>query len=200
MDHPDWPTFIAAIIANPDDDTVRLVAADFLEEHGDADRAAFIRIQVELARREAIGEAKSLEVDRLRAKERVILGPLSVSWKLWAAEACPELVRVVSSRGGEMLHGMRVEGAERIVWRRGFVEGVRCSAREWFQLGSAVRNRQPIRHVWLTHCGLPTRNEWYGAIRSLRGLSLVELESAAPGFAGWLENWLPGTEVAVVPN
>ena len=94
MDHPDWPTFIAAIIANPDDDTVRLVAADFLEEHGDPERAAFIRIQVELARFEAIGEAKSLDVDHLRAKERMILGPLSVSWKLWAAEECPELVKV----------------------------------------------------------------------------------------------------------
>ena len=37
MDHPDWPAFIAAIVANPDDDTARLVAADFLEENGDAD-------------------------------------------------------------------------------------------------------------------------------------------------------------------
>ena len=58
MDHPDWPAFIAAIIADPDDDTVRLVAADFLEEHGDPDRAAFIRIQVELARLEADGRGQ----------------------------------------------------------------------------------------------------------------------------------------------
>ncbi len=48
-EHPDWPAFMAAIVADPDDDTVRLVAADYLEEHGDPDRAAFIRIQVELA-------------------------------------------------------------------------------------------------------------------------------------------------------
>jgi uncharacterized protein (TIGR02996 family) len=40
----------AAIAANPDDDTVRLVFADLVEESGDTERAEFIRNQVELAR------------------------------------------------------------------------------------------------------------------------------------------------------
>ena len=39
-----------AVLANPDDDLPRLVFADCLDEHGDPDRAAFIRAQVELAR------------------------------------------------------------------------------------------------------------------------------------------------------
>src|SRR4051812_12191663 len=39
-----------AILADPDDDTLRLVYADSLEEEAEADRAAFIRTQVELAR------------------------------------------------------------------------------------------------------------------------------------------------------
>jgi uncharacterized protein (TIGR02996 family) len=39
-----------AILANPADDLPRLVYADWLEEHGDAERAKFIRIQIELAR------------------------------------------------------------------------------------------------------------------------------------------------------
>jgi uncharacterized protein (TIGR02996 family) len=43
-------TFLAAILAQPDDDTVRLVYADWLTEHGDADRGEFIRVEVELAR------------------------------------------------------------------------------------------------------------------------------------------------------
>jgi uncharacterized protein (TIGR02996 family) len=42
--------FLEAIIAEPDDDTHRLVYADWLEEHGHADRARFIRAQVEMAR------------------------------------------------------------------------------------------------------------------------------------------------------
>jgi uncharacterized protein (TIGR02996 family) len=42
--------FLQAIIESPDDDTPRLVYADWLEEHGQAERAAFIRVQCELAR------------------------------------------------------------------------------------------------------------------------------------------------------
>src|SRR5579872_2345684 len=42
--------FLQAICENPDDDTVRLVYADWLEENGEAERAAFIRKQCELAR------------------------------------------------------------------------------------------------------------------------------------------------------
>jgi uncharacterized protein (TIGR02996 family) len=40
---------INSIIANPDDDTPRLVYADLLEEHGDIDGANFIRVQCVLA-------------------------------------------------------------------------------------------------------------------------------------------------------
>jgi uncharacterized protein (TIGR02996 family) len=36
----------AAIVAQPDEDTPRLVYADWLDEHGDPDRAAFIRLRV----------------------------------------------------------------------------------------------------------------------------------------------------------
>jgi uncharacterized protein (TIGR02996 family) len=42
--------FLRAIFDAPADDTPRLVYADFLEEHGDADRAAYIRADCEAAR------------------------------------------------------------------------------------------------------------------------------------------------------
>ena len=42
--------FIEAIRDAPEDDTHRLVYADWLEDHGDSDRAEFIRVQCELAR------------------------------------------------------------------------------------------------------------------------------------------------------
>lgn len=41
---------IASILANPQEDTPRLVYADFLEEQGEVERAEFVRAQVELAR------------------------------------------------------------------------------------------------------------------------------------------------------
>lgn len=46
----DHDALLRAICDCPDDDTPRLIYADFLEEAGDAVRAAFIRAQVELAR------------------------------------------------------------------------------------------------------------------------------------------------------
>jgi uncharacterized protein (TIGR02996 family) len=42
--------FLRAIAAHPDDDTPRLVFADWLDEHGQHERAEFIRLQIELAR------------------------------------------------------------------------------------------------------------------------------------------------------
>ena len=38
-----------AILDNPDDDDVRLIYADWLDDQGDSARAEFIRVQIELA-------------------------------------------------------------------------------------------------------------------------------------------------------
>src|SRR4051812_6366435 len=46
---PDDDAFLRAIIDNPDDDLPRLVYADWLDEHGDPDRAEFIRLQCTLS-------------------------------------------------------------------------------------------------------------------------------------------------------
>ena len=48
----DHEAFLFAIIERPQDDLLRLVFADFLEESGEVDRAEFIRLQIELARLE----------------------------------------------------------------------------------------------------------------------------------------------------
>jgi uncharacterized protein (TIGR02996 family) len=56
--------FLAAIRAAPEDDAPRLVYADWLDEHGQSERAEFIRVQVELARRESAD---------LRAREAELL-------------------------------------------------------------------------------------------------------------------------------
>jgi uncharacterized protein (TIGR02996 family) len=43
-------TFLQAIIANPVDDAPRRAYADWLERHGDPERAEFIRVQCDLGR------------------------------------------------------------------------------------------------------------------------------------------------------
>lgn len=42
---------LAAVLARPEDDAPRLIYADWLDEHGHPERAAFIRLQVERSRR-----------------------------------------------------------------------------------------------------------------------------------------------------
>ena len=47
--YPTNPALESAIVANADEDTPRLVYADWLDENGDPDRAEFIRVQCRLA-------------------------------------------------------------------------------------------------------------------------------------------------------
>ena len=60
---------LQAVIDDPDDDGVRLVYADFLEEHGEPQRADFIRVQIELS---LLRENDPRRGD-LEARERALL-------------------------------------------------------------------------------------------------------------------------------
>ena len=63
----DRRALMAAIIANPDEDTPRLVFADWLDEHGDEHdqaRAEFIRLQIEQHRLPPRAEAERARIER----------------------------------------------------------------------------------------------------------------------------------------
>lgn len=67
----DRDALLAAITAEPDEDTPRLVYADWLDEHDEGDRAAFIRAQCEiehLSPRTAEAKRLAKRVRELRAK------------------------------------------------------------------------------------------------------------------------------------
>jgi uncharacterized protein (TIGR02996 family) len=55
----DLRALFAAIVADPSDDVARLVYADCLEEHGNAARAAFIRLQIEAERHHPDSNARA---------------------------------------------------------------------------------------------------------------------------------------------
>ncbi|MCI0702082.1 MAG: TIGR02996 domain-containing protein, partial [Planctomycetia bacterium] len=80
----DRQALMAAIIANPQEDTPRLVFADWLQEHGDKHdqaRAEFIRLQIKLAQLPEGAESKKLaeQAKALDKKHRKAwLKPLSV--------------------------------------------------------------------------------------------------------------------------
>ena len=50
---PEEIALIRSVVANPDDDTPRLVYADWLDEHGQSDRARLIRVQCTLVNLQA---------------------------------------------------------------------------------------------------------------------------------------------------
>jgi uncharacterized protein (TIGR02996 family) len=73
---------LAAIRADPDDDVPRLVYADWLDEHGQPERAELIRVQCALAPLPS-GDAR---LESLRERERALL---STHRRAWAAELPP---------------------------------------------------------------------------------------------------------------
>jgi uncharacterized protein (TIGR02996 family) len=201
MNHPDWPAFLAAIVANPDDDTLRLVAADFLEENGDPGRAEFVRLQVALARLEDSGLGQTVEAGALRRRQRDFLNVLCSAPRFWIEADCPTSVL------GEQAvwWALRAISAERLTWRRGFVEWVRCPVADWLQHGVAIRKRSPVRRVILSDCAAVARDTWTAGLDALRGLGQVDLKYAGyttgtpveqgSELSAWLRERLPGTRV-----
>jgi uncharacterized protein (TIGR02996 family) len=63
----DFESLLRAVFASSEDDAARLVFADFLDENGQADRAALIRYQCELARLRA-NSSRHKELTRLAGK------------------------------------------------------------------------------------------------------------------------------------
>jgi uncharacterized protein (TIGR02996 family) len=67
----DRAAFVAAIEADPDSDLPRLAWADWLDDHGEPERAELIRVQCELARHPS---------PKLRGRERAVLNALGRVW------------------------------------------------------------------------------------------------------------------------
>jgi uncharacterized protein (TIGR02996 family) len=124
--HPELEALLAGVAAKPDDDLPRLVTADWFEEHGQPERAEFIRLQVDIARnprgscdRPARG-SRRWRASRLLAAHR----------KRWAAE--------------ELGPGIKVA-----LYDRGFVEKIAAHAARFLRSGRRWLDRAPVRTVQL---------------------------------------------------
>ncbi len=154
----DGPAFLTAIRANPFDDSIRLVYADWLQENGREAWAALIRVQIELSR-PAPPRPMSMTIDlystdehvrmvdewrkdqRLRPEfercEREILAtfrpPLPTGWVLgWGF--------------GHVTRGERGD----LFFRRGLAERAVCDGSVWLDDGDAVLAHHPVERVRLT--------------------------------------------------
>ncbi|MBA4062502.1 MAG: hypothetical protein C0501_02125 [Isosphaera sp.] len=120
--------FLQRVRAFPDDDTPRLIFADWLEEQdGGVARATFIRVQVALTR---LGDEADTVRDRLRAAERDLLDAHREEW-------------TAAFRG-------LATGLE---FRRGFVEEVKVAARPFVRRAHELFAAAPVRHVHLLDAG-----------------------------------------------
>ena len=104
MPPPGHEPFLRAICANPEDDTARLVYADWLDENGAPERAEFVRLQVALAPYPRLYNADHFRAEALLRDHQAA----------WRAEL-PDL------RG--------VQWADE--FRRGFVPGARVHDVRW---------------------------------------------------------------------
>jgi uncharacterized protein (TIGR02996 family) len=112
----DEDTFVHNILNNPEDDTTRLVFADWLEEHDQVAHAELIRIQCELARlskrsREPKEKARR---EKLVAREKELLRQPEF-FPTWPA-GMPKPGYEVFKKGSD---------APKLKYERGFIAGIR---------------------------------------------------------------------------
>jgi uncharacterized protein (TIGR02996 family) len=114
------------VLEHPDDDGPRLVYADWLDEHGDPERAEFIRLQCELARLDEDDPRRQ----KLFAREWEILhnGQPKVGWS------------------GGLPAGALAFASER-QYRRGFVEEVAVTVPAFLEGAGELFRRMPLRVV-----------------------------------------------------
>lgn len=184
-DHPEWLGLMRAAIESPADDTPRLIAADWLEDNGRAERADFIRIQVEEARLHTCGCAPSLFV-RPRCPVCALVKPLRRAGHkllLGMTDAFRPAVEYSWAVLGRMPDG----DSPGSYVRRGFVEAVRCSLAMWLAHGRAVAAAHPVEKVVLTDKRprdvRPVRWTLYWGMKST---SIGEI-----GGAGDPHDWIP---------
>lgn len=148
----DEPALLRAVLERPDDDTPRLVYADYCEEHGDPERGEFIRVQVETAKGGRCYGLPLGECQRDRPPLCPVCRLLSREYTLWRengdrwAKGLPGELPVIrpgcAVRAGL---GLAVDYA----FRRGFVEFFECESRDFARLMGAMSKRHPVRRVRL---------------------------------------------------
>jgi uncharacterized protein (TIGR02996 family) len=155
--------FLADVINKPDDDTPRLVFADYLDDYGDEDdraRAEFIKLQRDLARAgvtgtpEAPSEPVCPETLKLLKREAELLRLHRHAWK-----------SQVTPRYGS-----------RACFRRGFLEQLDLTTAGYLASGAAAHASTPLRSVRLYDSEGTARRLDHGA-RLAKEAFLARLEA-----------------------
>jgi uncharacterized protein (TIGR02996 family) len=123
-----YQSFLQAILDAPEDDNVRLIFADWLEEHGQPERAEFIRVRCALARMDDLDP----RYDTLRIRAKELFEQHGEGWK-------KEVPKLEKGFFHVNVHSQFV---------RGFVEQV--TLRHWKSFNTQAKTifaSAPVRHV-----------------------------------------------------
>lgn len=153
-----------AVLADPDDETPRLIYADRLEELGDP-RAEFIRVQCELARLPAI-DPYALE---LWAREQALLGAHRKRWN-------GAIHRRLASGPLRNQVGRRRRPIRGWAYRRGFVEEAVLHARVLVDHPDDLFGIGPLRRLAITDA-----RGWVAALGASPFLERLDLLVFRPG-------------------
>jgi uncharacterized protein (TIGR02996 family) len=145
--------FLHDIIENAADNTPRLVYADWLDEHGNAERAEFIRLQIEHARLDA-DDPRRWDLSK---REETLLKAHGTAWMQnltdWAREG-------------------------RCWFRRGFVAEVTATVDQFLDGAAALRRATPLEGVALQQAA--GRMADVASCPGMTGLSHLDLSGANP--------------------
>jgi len=165
FDSPEWLALCQAVVKQPEDDLPRLMAADWLEEHGQAERAEFIRVQLELAKE---------PTPALQWRERSLWNQPAVG-ALWTLDLCPQLLSInLNASSGSGMLGLNRTPLTDIKFHRGFPHAVRTTAMYWLDHGNELVPQYPVRVVKLDNCQRPMEADWWRLAGLLEGVGLLE--------------------------
>jgi uncharacterized protein (TIGR02996 family) len=140
--------FLQGIREAATEDTPRLIFADWLEEHGQADRAEFIRVQCRLAHMARMPETETQRLTLLRRAEELLRN----HWQEWVGPI-RKIVGGQSSRyGGEWLReAYHPDGLQE--FRRGFVESLALDAESYLEHAGELQRLAPLTELRLWGAG-----------------------------------------------
>lgn len=163
------PSLLSAIIADPDNDLPRLIAADWWQERGEEERAEFVRLQCELVRIDRKVEVCEFCGTLDWSVHRVPCRVLDLRRRdsrtrshRWLAGTPLGLTRMKIGRRG-------VEESRFVFsswFKRGFVESIGCCLSDWRAHADAICAGYPLRSVDLA------------AIDDLELVELIQLNGA----------------------
>ncbi len=140
--------FLDDVREHPDDDVPRLVFADWLDDHGQGERADFIRVQCELAKLPLDDERRP----ELEARELRLLNGHHKGW----ARPMRHLVKSYE-------------------FRRGFIEGVKLGAGDFLAHAAELYRLAPIRAAHLVgYADCAARLAGSRHLAGLRSLALTD--------------------------